>query len=228
MNSTRQANFQPVIINTSFLDPHPLYPDISSFLTAQWSTGCFFVGSKVTPSDNDEDRFVARYYRELDNDAIVVEIRPSANAAGEIEEMIEMSCAEYAWLLGCPVNDLSVTSAISESESDQFTNNTLYQSTEEPSAGYISANFGVGADTSGVGPEAGKSLFPHKNRVLMARNRSAPKSSGRGGGKGWETGARETQPKRTSGTTRRATATLEAQSGIRSRVRSWPVKTGTD
>ena len=73
-----------------------------------------------------------------------------------------MSCAEYAWLLGCPVDDLSVTSAISEYESDQDTNTTLYQSTQEPSVGHAIANLEADVDTSGVEPETGKSPLVHQ------------------------------------------------------------------
>lgn len=156
-----EAIFQPLVIDTSFLDPHPLYPDISIFPTAQWVAGTFFLGSKVTPSETDADHFVVHYYRELD-DAVVVEIWPRANAPRGIEETIEMSCAEYAWLLGCPVDDLSVTSAISEYESDQDTNTTLYQSTQEPSVGHAIANLEADVDTSGVEPETGKSPLVHQ------------------------------------------------------------------
>ena len=116
----------------------------------------------MTPSDNDEERFITHYYRDLDDDAVVVEIWPSANAPCGLEEMTEMSCAEYAWLLGCPVDDLSVISAISEFESDHLTNNTLYRPTEEPSAGRVPINLEVGADASDVHPDSGKSPFLHK------------------------------------------------------------------
>lgn len=158
-----QANFQPVVINTSFLDRHPLYPDTSAFPTAQWSTGYFFLGNKVTPSANDEDRFVALYYRELD-ESVVVEIWPSAVAPGELgETTTEMSCAEYAWLLGFPVDDLSVASAIPELQSE-YTNNTLYQCPLEPSAGYIPANLRVDVNTPKANPQSGELPLLHKHK----------------------------------------------------------------
>ena len=128
-----QATPRPVVISASSFSPHPFYPDLSVFLTEQWSITRLFLGTKVTPADKDEDRFTAHYYRELDG-TIVVEFWQSACVLEGIGDVAEMSCAEFAWLLGYQVDDLSVLSAVPEFDSDQSTRNTLFPFPQVPNA----------------------------------------------------------------------------------------------
>ena len=152
-----EAAFQPVIVDTSLLYPHPLYPDTSVFLSAQWGTGSLFLGSKYTPAEEGEAHFIAHYYREPDG-AVVVEFWPGTYAQEEMGEMVEMSYAEFAWLLECWV-DLSVTSAMPEFDSNTNTNFTLYQYHQEPSAGHAPANLEVDVNTCDIGHQFSKSRF---------------------------------------------------------------------
>ena len=139
-----QAILHPLVVSTSSLIPHPFYPDLSVFLTGEWSAGRLYLGFKVTPADKDEDRFIARYYRETD-EAIIVEFWQSAGVLEGTKEIVEMSCAEFTWLLGHQVDDLSVPSAKPEFDSDTITEYTLFPFSQVPNAEQ---------DTTGLGSSA--------------------------------------------------------------------------
>ena len=125
-----------LFIEDSASRPHYDFPDTTDFVTGiigVWTTptGRHLLGVKVTPC---LFQHVACYYREH-NGALTVEVwpRPPGFSLFDLPGGTKtMSEEEYAWVVGCSVEELSPTPTMSEDLSNNCIDIELLKQTDAP------------------------------------------------------------------------------------------------
>ena len=134
--------------------PHDNFPDTTAFVTSifgVWTTptGRHLLGIKVTPC---LFQHIACYFREP-NGVLTVEVWPRPQGfglfdlPGGTETMTE---EEYAWVLGCSVEELGLAPSTSEDLSERCIDTKLLKGTDTPEPGATETK---GEGSTGTTPE---------------------------------------------------------------------------
>ena len=128
-----------LFLENNMLSPHDEFPDTTAFVTGIFGvcttpTNRHLLGFKITPCFF---QHIACYYRECDGSLTVeVWLRPQGfglfDLPGGTETMTE---EEYAWVLGCSVEELGLAPSTSEDLSERCIDTKLLKKTDTPKPG---------------------------------------------------------------------------------------------
>ena len=132
-----------LFVEDTISSPHDEFPDTTAFVSGifgVWTTpnGRYLLGFKVTPCLL---QHVACYYREH-NGVLTVEVWPRPRGFGLFDlpgGTKTMSEEEYAWVVGCSVEELSSAPTTSEDLSEACIDTKLLKQTGTPEPGATDA-----------------------------------------------------------------------------------------
>ena len=141
-----------IFFQNTALSPSEVFPDTDVFVTkiyGMWTTPTnrHFLGTKITPGV----QRIAHFYREPNN-TFSVEVWPCPIPDDSIC-CPQMSLEEYAWVVGCSVDNLSPVPMTAEEDSRCIDTKLLQPRQPEPSAYSTRSRGDVEKSTSGSNGE---------------------------------------------------------------------------
>ena len=163
MSSAQELMF----FQNTALSCHDSFPDTDVFITkiyGLWTTPTnrHFLGAKITP---DLFQRIAYFYREP-NDTFSVEVwsRPNEISVDDLVGCPQMSWDEYAWVVGCSVDELSPAPTTQEEDSACIDTRLLKQEEEpKPEADSSQSDGNVVIDAEGGIGES----YSSKNKTVL-------------------------------------------------------------